>query len=670
MQDEPTETLADSDHKVGRQERGSPRTVPCPWTGVASADLQSPFHSCAGVSRDNGHRRQPATEEELMGVHLPWGSASRSTMPWYAIAASCTALFLAAPAQAADQVVESQVTAVGPADQFPRNSNDEPAMAVDASRPNVLAIGAHELADNQACSQAAATSTGACTFRVNGLTTNAGVGITGVFFSFDSGHSWIQPTYQGLTAVGCDPTVEPCVPKVGPIHTVPNYYEHGLRTLGDPSLAFGPIPDQSGSFSWSNGSRLYVASVTTNLDNTNIGDEGQNNATTLTASFIDNVTPERIADQANWSRPYFVDPHTAAAAFMHKEAIWADNAASSPHFGNVYTCFTDQHSRSRGAATALFPNVATSTDGGVTWKARPVGPAVFNAEQGGRFGCTVRTDSNGVVYVFYNHFAFGFPGVGTHTMVKSLNGGHTWTPPSEIFEVNDACYAADPLPPFSCVMDGYTGTRIDVTSAPSVDIANGAPTGTDATNELVDVWGDGRLGFNNEAALLSYSTDSGESWSEPEVVSLPGDRALFTAPAIAPDGSRLYVVYMGLTAPFQATTVNPRPVHGVLLSAPVGADGAPGAWTTLYNGPAGDARGSGFLGVNREFLGDYVYAIATRTYGAGTWTDLRQSTNCTAVDAWRQKNLDEGARNFPAPWPLGVCPSNFGNTDIFSATTG
>jgi len=208
-----------------------------------------------------------------------------------------------------------------------------------------------------------------------------------------------------------------------------------------------------------------------------------------------------------------------------------------------------------------------------------------------------------------------------------------------------------------------------VATAPSVDIANGAPTGEDATNELVNVWGDGRYGFNNEVSLLSYSTDGGDTWSDPEVASLPGDRALFSAVAIAPDGSHLYVVYMGLTAPFQFTTANPRPVRGVLVSSPVATGGAPYAWSAVHEGPPGDARGSGGLGFGREFMGDYVYAIATRTYGAGTWTDLRQSVNCPAVDQWRQQSLDAGFRLFPALWPLAACPNNFGNTDIFSIST-
>src|SRR5438128_1087450 len=62
-------------------------------------------------------------------------------------------------------------------------------------------------------------------------------GLTGVSFSLDRGKTWVQPTYQGLTAVGCDPTVEPCTPVVGPIHTAPNFYENGLRSRSDPGVA-------------------------------------------------------------------------------------------------------------------------------------------------------------------------------------------------------------------------------------------------------------------------------------------------------------------------------------------------------------------------------------------------------------------------------------------------
>ena len=77
--------------------------------------------------------------------------------------------------------------------------------------------------------------------------------------------------------------------------------------------------------------------------------------------------------------------------------------------------------------------MATSTDGGNTWTQKQVTPASnnpFNPKQGfGRSGCTVRTDSNGVVYVLANQFAVGTPGQGSHILIKSFDGGKSWTRP-------------------------------------------------------------------------------------------------------------------------------------------------------------------------------------------------------------------------------------------------
>jgi hypothetical protein len=174
--------------------------------------------------------------------------------------------------------------------------------------------------------------------------------------------------------------------------------------------------------------------------------------------------------------------------------------------------------------------------------------------------------------------------------------------------------------------------------------------------------------------MLSYSTDRGQTFSTPTTVSVPGERSAYSAPAISPDGRSVFVTYMAFGQPFQATTASPRPEHGVLRMASIGANGAPGAFTTLYDGPFGDARGSsqGRILYN-EFLGDYVYAIATRTYGMGVWTEVRRTADCPAMDAWRQQSFDAGNLVFPAPWALGGvgdCPASFGNNDIFGATTG
>jgi hypothetical protein len=583
------------------------------------------------------------------------------SMVW-ALSAGLPAAHAAAPAPQAG--TGALVTVGSPTGNHPENAQNEPALAVDPVSPNILAAGANDLVDMQPCSEQAATTAGACSFPLG--TFNLGVGLTGVYFSFDSGHDWTQPTYQGLTAAGCDPTVEPCTPQPGPIHTVPNFFENGLRSRSDPAVAFGPVP-KNGKFSYANGSRLYFATIATNLTDTKITQGGINSNFALTVSHIDNLTPARVADQSNWSKPFFVPAHIAASAGLDKEQVWADNAATSPFFGRAYVCYTDFHSFSRGHNFAQFPMVAVSADGGLTWKAHRVAPpATVSAVHQ---GCTVRTDSHGNVYAFFTHFS-NTSNNGAQTLIKSTTGGDSWGRPVDFMQMNAGCFFFDPVAG-RCNMEGPAGARNDLLAMPSVDIANGAPTGSDATNEIVDVWNDGRFGVNHEVTLLSFSTDAGQTWSAPQTVSLAGDRPLNAAPAIAPDGSRVYVTYNAFTTPLATDTSTPRMEHGTLLSSAIGAGGAPTGFTTEFVGPSGDARGTsqGRILYN-EFLGDYVYAIASRTYGAGVWTDVRRAADCPAMDTWRQASFNAGHKVFPAPWPLGGnCPANFGNNDIFSATT-
>ena len=584
------------------------------------------------------------------------------------LAAGLALAALGLPAAHSAPASDALVSVGSPTTTHPQNAQNELSLAVSAIRPDVLAAGANDLVDMQPCSRLAATEHAACSFPLG--TFNLGVGLSAVYFSFDRGHTWTQPTYTGLTAADCSPTVEPCTPHVGPIHTVPNYYENGLRSRSDTGVAFGPAPGTNG-FTWANGDRLYFSSLSTNLTDTVMRNTGvsQNGFFGVNVSHIDNITPARIANQANWSRPYFAAPHAAFSSGLDKEQIWADNASSSPFFGNVYVCYSDFHSFSQGNAFPLKPMVSTSRDGGVTWKQRQVAPAIANGAQGAYDGCTIRTDSHGVVYVFFTHFG-GTSLAGFHTVITSLDGGQTWRPPRDVISITDPCFHTDTVTR-RCIEDGIAGARIDLAAMPSVDIANGAPSGDDATDEIVDSWVDGALGPDHEKVMFSYSTNAAASFSTPVAISPAGDIPSYSAPAISPDGSRVYVVSQAFTQPFQTTTANPRPEHGVLQSAPIVAGGGPGAWTTEYTGPFGDARGTsqGRILYN-EFLGDYVYAIATRDYGAGVWTDTRRTADCPAMDAWRQQSSDAGHVVLPAPWPLGDCPAVFGNNDIFSATTG
>lgn len=561
-----------------------------------------------------------------------------------------TALTILLTTPAGAFVPDTEVTVGSPSTPFSQNKQNEPALAVDPSNPSVLVSGANDNIDLEACNAGTANT---CPFTF-------GVGVTGVTFSLDGGTTWVQPTYTGYSARNClgDPnpavTTDVCVPNpAGPIGTLPWYYESGLVANGDPIAVFGPRPDANGDFSWDNGSRLYFSNIATKFSAAS-DREGFKGFGAIAVSRTDNVAAAAASNKNAWMPPVIVTKQNAAV-FEDKEEMWADNAATSPHFGNVYVC----NVAFRGAGGAEPVVMARSTDGGDTWEQRQItqaANAVAEGRAGGRQGCVIRTDSQGVVYVFW---AGSLKGASVQYLSRSFDGGVSYERPRAVATVNEVG-AFDPVQG-RFTMDGVAGARSG-SSFPTVSIANGAPTGIGAPDTIVLAWPDATGGLNDEQVLIQASTDGGDTWSAPVVASPAADRPDYANVAISPDGTDVYLVYTNHLDPWRASTADARRMQGVVLHGSGNLTG----WTVLHRGAIGDNRGSSANGLVTEFLGDYNYAVATNDFGGAVWVDVRNAAVCPAINAYRQSLVDGSPITRPAPQQ--DCPATFGNTDIFGGT--
>jgi hypothetical protein len=539
-----------------------------------------------------------------------------------------TVLALALPSFAAAQ--DRLISVGSPDTPFPQNKQNEPCIAVDPTDPSVMAAGANDEIDLQPIVDGTAPFT-------------AGVGVSGIYFSFDGGETWTQPTYTGWSARTGTPTV-------GPIGTLPWYYERGLVSDGDPLLTFGPMR-KNGEFSWSNGVRLYYSDLTSNFSTVR-SEQAFRGYEAIAVSRLDNPTATSIQEKGSWKRPVIVSSRTSSTTFSDKEALWADNAATSRYFGNVYAAWVSFRSNGAGAPQPIL--FSRSTDGGATWSApKAVTAAADSNANPGRQGVQIRTDSHGVVYLFWE-------GYDTRTkssvqyMERSVNGGVSFSRPRVVATVTDVGVLQ---PSGYAYFDGVQGARTD--SYPIVDIANGAPSGDDATDLIAMTWSDARDGLDHEQALVQVSADGGRTWSMPANAAQSGDRPDFPSVALSPDGADIYLVYDAFLDPFRTDLTGTRRFQGVVRHADI-TNGTIGAWSTIHRGAVGDAGASSANALSDEFLGDYNWIVATNDFTAAVWNDARNAGVDDGVLGYRASVL--AGTPLPRPQPT---VATFGNTDIY-----
>ena len=571
------------------------------------------------------------------------------------LAALVAAATLAIPAAAQADVPVSVGSRPSP---FPQNKQNEPAVAVDPVNSSIVIGGSNDEIDEPSCDGSS------CPFV-------QGIGNSGVYWSTDGGGSWTQPDYTGYSARTGAGGTEGAL-GTGLIGTLPNYDTAGLVSDGDPAVAWGPAPGPNG-FNWTNGERAYYANLSANFASTK-SDEAFKGYEAIAVSHTLNLANAIAGMNSGWSKPAIVsDTRQSSSTFSDKEAVWADNAATSKFFGNVYICWTDFRSATLTGNGNAPIMLSRSTDGGDTWsRGIQLTAAHNNASAGGRQGCDMRTDSAGNLYIFFSDSADKSEAV---KEVRSTDGGKTIGKPQVVTSETNPGGPSVVRAGEEDNIDGVAGSRTD--DFPHVSIANGAPTGEVASNKIALAWDDGGSGLGDEHIYLKMSAD-GTNWSPRQDLAESGDRPAMPSVALSPNGRDVYLVYSAFLDPFRwhvgevsLTQSDPdaRFYQGVVRHADVSGTSISDL-QTLSRGGTGDGRASSANALIDEFLGDYNQVSATNAGAVALYITGQNSDQCQAINDYRDSLVNEvqdGTAAAEAPAPTSACGTDnrFGNTDIY-----
>jgi hypothetical protein len=513
---------------------------------------------------------------------------------------SIASLAIVAIASGLSQATSVTVTKVSPGTagvtHFPQNKQNESPMAVNPVDPSNAITGANDEIEEPDCTPATGGAS-SCPFSPT-------VDTSGVYVTTNGGGSWSQQILHWFSAAG-------------------------LTSDGDPVVAFGPNPDGTGGFSYSNGARAYFGSL---AGSPSFGPAHE----LLAVSRSDNKG-------ATWSSPVLATNKLNPVQFNDKISIWADANPSSPFFGRVYvgwTLFTGNPNLSFGKSNTFSPEpivVAHSNDGGLTWS-KPVRltHAANNGAVGGRQDSFIRTTPDGNVFVFWDGSLFRRSAV---MGARSTDGGVSFGQP---FVVSFKSDNPSPLP----------GASFRDSSNPQAD--------ADSSGNLYVTWTDYTSGHG--VVKLAKSTNGGGTWTTSTAANVPGRSAFFAAPAV--NGSNVFIGFNALDDVAAGTDPGAGVVsydaYYVLSSNGGSTFGAP----VLVSGTTSDPDAASTNGLTAQFLGDYNGAAAGSD-GAFwfSFTGTMQGATCNAIDMWR-------AGLAPEPNIYDSCPTDFGNSDIFVVKVG
>ena len=313
-----------------------------------------------------------------------------------------------------------------------------------------------------------------------------GDGYSGTYFSNDGGKHWccvsMDPAHLGTLIPGVE-------------RLTGGIYDAG----GDPAVAF----DSRGN--------VYYAGL--GFDRTS-----PPNTVAVNRGTFDG------AGALSWGPPTFINPTSSPSALNDKEWIAVDSNASSPFRDRVYVTWTRFIFNAHSGAYVQSPiSFVYSTDGGKTFSS----PKLISGNVLYGQGSRPAVGPDGTLYVFWDA-ATRLATLDSIWMVKSADGGVTWSKPVAVSQLVDIIPVAD--------------TAFRVNSYPAAAIA---PDGTAYVtwSSLLSDAGGLCPGVTNSGChaevLYSKSTDGGATWTSPAPVFAASTRTAVGYPVTQPDGSTL-----------------------------------------------------------------------------------------------------------------------------------
>jgi hypothetical protein len=269
--------------------------------------------------------------------------------------------------------------------------------------------------------------------------------------------------------------------------------------------------------------------------------------------------------------------------------------------------------------------LSKTTDGGAHWSAPRV--IVGNLPDEQTIGNQIVVDPRtGRLYDFYTYFASS--GVGTEEVVFSDDGGTTWSA-RQVVNTLESVGIHDP-------QTGALARTSDFNPEPAIDERSG---------QLYVTWQDGRFNPNGQDDVVISTapamTATTGSWTAPQPVDTPQDRAGFTEAVKANTRGQVGVEYYSMRPPDDGTQVWPIERYLRITGGPAAISG--GTATFGFGSPIRTSRAFNMLMAPQAsggfFTGDYEGLALDERRGT-SFRDFVGKANCNDASCPAMSSAD------------------------------